>query len=127
MVGEKRIVVLKEVSHQVVDYNKFRRGAQDQETKGLLYVLEGIPGASFTYGSCLDYCLYHSGLIHSKDMTSRLISHGYWGSANRAWFRDVRAVLGDELRLGNDTAVLSVFSRVSGLFYYHYIIAIYTG
>lgn len=46
-------------------------------------------------------------------MTKHLALRGYWGSANRAWFRDVREILGDKKRLANDTAPLSIFSRVS--------------
>eukprot|EP00933_Yihiella_yeosuensis_P071557 TRINITY_DN79766_c0_g1_i1.p1 TRINITY_DN79766_c0_g1~~TRINITY_DN79766_c0_g1_i1.p1 ORF type:complete len:656 (+),score=180.85 TRINITY_DN79766_c0_g1_i1:128-2095(+) len=55
----------------VVDYNKFKPGQTVQNDT--LLVLEQIPGIS-----------------HAEDESHRLESTGYWGSENRAVFKDVR-------------------------------------
>jgi hypothetical protein len=59
----------------VTDYNLFKPGQPLQN--GTLYVIEQIPGIS-----------------HVQDATSFLQSHGFWGSENRAWFKDVRDAIG---------------------------------
>jgi len=69
----------------VVDYNQFKPG--QKLTDGTLLVLEQIPGLS-----------------HSEDMSQHLQASGYWGSENRAWFKDVRDKSGstdDELLYGS--------------------------
>jgi hypothetical protein len=35
------------------------------------------------------------GLIHAEDMTSTIISAGYWASYNVAYFPDIRAQMGE--------------------------------
>lgn len=59
----------------VTDYNLFRKGQPLQN--GTLYVIEQIPGIS-----------------HVQDVTPILQAHGFWGSENRAWFKDVRDAIG---------------------------------
>jgi hypothetical protein len=59
----------------VVDYNLFKPGKPLEN--GTLFVIEQIPGIS-----------------HVEDATHYLQSQGYWGSENRAWFKDVRDAIG---------------------------------
>lgn len=90
---------------QVVDYKRLKPGSAAHEDKGLLFVVEAIPG-----------------LVHSKDMTDHLKGKNYWASENRAWFRGVRDVLGDDIRTKNDSSEFSEYSRVRlVLFVYSYL------
>jgi hypothetical protein len=59
----------------VVDYNKFKPGKPLEN--GTLFVIEQVPGIS-----------------HIQDATAHLQKEGYWGSENRAWFKDVRDSIG---------------------------------
>mmetsp|Transcript_15841 Transcript_15841/g.28893 ORF Transcript_15841/g.28893 Transcript_15841/m.28893 type:complete len:682 (+) Transcript_15841:71-2116(+) len=59
----------------VVDYNRFTAGAPLEA--GALWVVEQAPG-----------------ITHAEDMTQRLQQLGYWASENRAWYKDVRGVVG---------------------------------
>jgi len=59
----------------VVDYNKFKPGEQLQN--GTLFVIEQIPGIS-----------------HIEDASGFLQNKGYWGSENRAWFKEVKDSIG---------------------------------
>lgn len=59
----------------VVDYNKFQPGKGVSE--GALFVLEQAPGIS-----------------HAADMTATLQKKGYWGSENRAFYKETRDVMG---------------------------------
>jgi hypothetical protein len=59
----------------VVDYNLFKPGQPLKN--GTLYVIEQVPGIS-----------------HIADSTPYLRDHGFWGSENRAWFKDVRDAIG---------------------------------
>jgi hypothetical protein len=59
----------------VVDYNQFEPGKPLKN--GTLFVVEQVPGLS-----------------HIQDASAHLEKHGYWGSENRAWFKDVRDEIG---------------------------------
>jgi len=59
----------------VVDYKGFTPGKPLKN--GTLMVIEQAPGVS-----------------HISDATTFLQSQGYWGSENRAWFKDVRDAIG---------------------------------
>jgi len=59
----------------VVDYNRFKPGKPLEN--GTLFVIEQVPGVS-----------------HVEDVTARLQKTGYWGSENRAWFKEVRDAIG---------------------------------
>jgi len=59
----------------VVDYNKFKPGEQLQN--GTLFVIEQIPGIN-----------------HIEDASAFLQKQGYWGSENRAWFKEVKDSIG---------------------------------
>lgn len=59
----------------VVDYNKFTPGKPVEN--GTLFVIEQVPGIS-----------------HIEDASSYLQKNGYWGSENRAWFKEVKDTIG---------------------------------
>ena len=60
----------------VVDLAQFRSGRDP--VHGLLTVLEEIPG-----------------YMHSADLTSHLIEHGYWASYNNPYFDDISTLSGN--------------------------------
>ena len=60
----------------VVDLAQFRSGKDP--VHGLLTVLEEIPG-----------------YMHSADLTSHLIEHGYWASYNNPYFDDISTLSGN--------------------------------
>jgi len=60
----------------VVDYKLFTPG--ETLRNGTFWVLEQIPG-----------------LQHAEDMTQTLQRTNYWASENRAWFKDVRDMIGE--------------------------------
>ena len=60
----------------VVDLTRFRSGKDPLH--GLLTVLEEIPG-----------------YMHSADVTSHLIEHGYWASYNNPYFDDISLLSGN--------------------------------
>ena len=64
----------------VVDYKKFKPGMQLKKKKGLLWILEQLPGH-----------------IHKEDKTDVLASQRYWPSYNTPYFKDIFHLSG-----GND-------------------------
>ncbi|XP_034251740.1 putative phospholipase B-like 2 [Thrips palmi] len=63
----------------VVDYTRLVPQSEGQSKSGLLYVLEQLPG-----------------FIKAEDLTSVLLSQGYWASYNVPYFKDVFSMGGNE-------------------------------
>ena len=63
----------------VVDYKKFKPSKSLRKSKGLLWVLEQIPGH-----------------IHKEDKTDTLSAQGYWPSYNVPYFNDIFRLSGGE-------------------------------
>lgn len=60
----------------VVDYKLFKPGQALQN--GTFWVLEQVPG-----------------MQHAQDMSEKLQSRSFWASENRAWFKDIRDMVGE--------------------------------
>lgn len=79
----------------ILDLTRFRSGRDPLH--GLLTILEEIPG-----------------YMHSADLTSHLIEHGYWGSYNNPYFEDISALSGNaDLCLDNSITCYNTDPRAN--------------
>jgi hypothetical protein len=80
----------------LLDASKFDAAADKATLKDVLWITEEAPG-----------------LMHAEDQTAKLVTDGYWGSYNVAYYEDIRERMG-EMQSTEDAPRANLFRELQG-------------